>query len=48
MSAPVKIGVVIMRAKVVYVKPDKAKRVNEILVAEKEFMENEKIEGSKS
>jgi hypothetical protein len=31
-----------MRVKVVYVKPDKAKRVNEILVAEKEFMENEK------
>jgi hypothetical protein len=33
-----------MKAKVVYIKPDKAKRVNEILVAEKEFMENEKIE----
>ncbi len=33
-----------MKAKVVYIKPDKAKKVNEILVAEKEFMENEKIE----
>ncbi len=32
-----------MRAKVVYIKPDKAKRVNEILVAEKEFMENEEM-----
>lgn len=36
-----------MKAKVVYIKPDKAKRVNEILVAEKEFMENEKIRSSK-
>jgi hypothetical protein len=35
-----------MRAKVVYIKPDKAKRVNEILTAEKEFIENEKIEAS--
>ncbi len=33
-----------MKANIVYIKPDKAKRVNEILVAEKEFMENEKIE----
>ncbi len=33
-----------MKAKVVYIKPDKAKRVNEILVAEKEFKENEKTE----
>ncbi len=33
-----------MRVKVVYIEPDKAKRVNEILVAEKEFIENEKIE----
>jgi hypothetical protein len=33
-----------MKANVVYIKPDKAERVNEILVAEKEFIENKKIE----
>ncbi len=36
-----------MKAKVVYIGPDKAKRVNDILDAEKEFMEDEKIEALK-
>jgi hypothetical protein len=31
-----------MKAKVVYIERDKAKRINEILVAEKEFIEYKK------
>ncbi len=33
-----------MKAKVVYIKPDKAKRINDILAAEKEF---HKLQGKK-
>lgn len=31
-----------MKANVVYIDKDKAKRINEILAAEKEFLENKK------
>lgn len=31
-----------MKAKVVYIEPEKAKRINEILLAEKEFREKKK------
>lgn len=31
-----------MKAKVVYIERDKAKRINEILAAEKEFIESER------
>ncbi len=31
-----------MKAKVIYIEPEKAKRINEILLAAKEFRENKK------
>ncbi len=33
-----------MKAKIVYIEKDKAKKINEILAAEKEFKESEKKE----
>ncbi len=36
-----------MKANVVYIDKDKAKRINEILAAEKEFLENNKQEENK-
>ena len=36
-----------MKANVVYIDRDKAKRINEILAAEKEFLENKRKEEKK-
>ncbi len=36
------VGLVKMKAKIVYIEKDKAKKINEILAAEKEFKESKK------
>lgn len=33
-----------MKARVVYIEQDKARRINEILAAEKEFIESERVD----